>query len=81
MQKLYTMMIEYNDGSVVLMPGTEGKTHTIADKENLHLLYSIGKRLLKENAIASYQVLEIVSPVIDSVNMSVTSEILHTQKV
>lgn len=58
----FTIMAMYLDGRVRLMESS--KDYVIADEDNKYLLNEIGDRLLEDNLITSYQILELIgSPV------------------
>ena len=58
----FTIMAEYLDGHVRLMH--TDKDYLIADEENIQYLRELGDRMLDEEMILSYHILELIgSPV------------------
>ena len=64
---MYYMIITYpGSGNQILMHGADGRA-ICATEENKELLVIMGKRLLNENLIASYQLLLTAAPEENSV--------------
>lgn len=61
---MYTLLIEYRSGTVVLANGENGK-YIVAREENKHLLNEIGNKLVKENIIVAYQLVKLIGDRID----------------
>lgn len=58
---MYYLIITYPGQPMQMLMHTKDRA-VAADEENKQLLLDMGKRLLKENLIASYQLVQVVAP-------------------